>query len=106
MRPSDIKTEKQLHQGDGFGVRAHRPDFIFTRKNINYCVEVELSLKSSERLEKNIKSNFLGYDFQIWVIDENNLRLYRSLQTLKIQYTNIKITNIKEVKDGTFEFIN
>ena len=28
----DITTEKQLHQQDGFGVRKHRPDFIYTHE--------------------------------------------------------------------------
>lgn len=27
---SDMVTEKQLHQNDGFGIRKHRPDFVFT----------------------------------------------------------------------------
>jgi len=47
----DLKTEKQLHQDDRFGVRTHHPDFIFTKRDKTYCVEVELSLKSKARLE-------------------------------------------------------
>jgi hypothetical protein len=31
----DITTEKQLHQQDGFGVRRHRPDFIYTKLSNN-----------------------------------------------------------------------
>ena len=50
LSPDDIKTDKQLHQDDGFGVRTHHPDFVFTKDKKTYCVEVELSLKSKERL--------------------------------------------------------
>lgn len=42
----DITTEKQLHQQDGFGVRKHRPDFVFQKDDETNCVEVELTLKA------------------------------------------------------------
>ena len=105
LLPTDIRTEKQLHQQDGFGERVHHPDFIFTKDDKTYCVEVELSLKSKERLNKNLKSNFINYDFQIWVIDENSPKLNRLLEEFRIQYPNIEITNITEVQNGTFKFI-
>ena len=106
MKPNEIKTEKQLHQEDGFGERAHHPDFVFTKDNKTYCAEVELSLKSKARLEKNIKSNFLVYDVQLWITGEDTPKLIRLLENFKIQYPNIEITNIMEVKNGTFKFIN
>jgi len=37
-----IKTEIELHRLDGFGVRKHRPDFVFTKDDKSTCVEVEL----------------------------------------------------------------
>jgi len=44
---ADMKTEIELHRLDGFGVRKHRPDFVFTdNDNKLTCVEVEFSLKS------------------------------------------------------------
>ena len=94
---SDIKTEKQLHQLDGFGTRTHQPDFVFKRSNKTYCVEVELSLKSKARLEKNIRSNFLTYDVQVWVTDEHGTKLIRMLEEFKMEYPNMKITSVKEV---------
>jgi len=106
IKPNEIKTEKQLHQEDGFGERAHHPDFVFTKDKKTYCVEVELSLKSKTRLEKNIKSNFLVYDVQLWITGEDTPKLIRLLENFKIQYPNIEITNIMEVKNGTFKFIN
>ena len=104
LPPEIIKTEKQLHQADGFGVRAHHPDFVFTRNNKTYCVEVELSLKSKARLEKNTKSNFLKYDVQIWITGESTPKLSRLLEDFKIQYPNIEITNIKEVQNYVRKF--
>ena len=101
----DLKTEKQLHQDDGFGVRTHHPDFIFKTDDKTYCVEVELSLKSKARLEKNIKSNFRKYDVQIWVVDENATKLIRTLEHYKLLYANIEITNVKEVQDDVIRFI-
>ena len=55
----DITTEKQLHQLDGFGIRRHRPDFIFTKNEITYCVEVELTLKAKNRFLNIIKENYM-----------------------------------------------
>jgi hypothetical protein len=104
--PEDIQTEKQLHQQNGFSNRTHHPDIIFTRDNKTYCVEMELSLKAKDRLEKNIKSNFLKYDIQIWVVNNYSLKLVRILKEFKEQYPNIKITTIKEVENGTFRIDN
>jgi len=106
LSPSEIKTEKQLHQQDGFGERTHHPDFVFTKDDKTYCVEVELSSKSKARLEKNIKSNFLKYDLQIWITDENALKLSRILEEYQTQYPNIEITNVEEVKNGILRFIH
>jgi len=105
LNSEDIKTEKQLHQENGFGTRTHHPDFVFVKNDKTYCVEVELSLKSKTRLEKNIKSNFRKYDLQIWVIDENGHKLRRILENFQLPYANIQITNTKEVQSNVFEFI-
>ena len=104
LLPTDIKTEKQLHQDAGFGTRTHQPDFAFTKEDKTYCVEVEISQKSKARLEKNIKDNFLKYDTQIWVTGENGTKLRRTLEHFKIAYPNIEITNVKEVQNGIFKF--
>ena len=50
LAPAEIRTDKQLHQEDGFGTRTHQPDFIFIQDGKTYCVEVELSIKSKARL--------------------------------------------------------
>ena len=35
----DMQTEIELHKLDGFGVRKHRPDFVFQRDGKLVCVE-------------------------------------------------------------------
>jgi len=94
----DIITEKQLHTRDGFSIRLHQPDFIFTRENKAYCVEVELTLKSKERLEKNLKNNFMNYDIQVWIIEGTGTVLADTLKSKRTQYDNIEIIDVKEVK--------
>ena len=94
----DITTEKQLHSQDGFSNRNHQPDFTFTKGDKTTCVEVELSLKSQERLNKTCKANFIAYDCQIWVIENTDTKLYRILEDNKTRYPNIEIINMEEVK--------
>ena len=102
LQAEHIKTAKQLHQESGFGTREHHPDFIFEKESKKYCVEVELSLKSKARLEKNVKSNFLKYDTQLWITDESASKLIRILENLKTPYPNIEITNVKEIQTNEF----
>ena len=79
-------------------MRNHRPDFIFAKDSKTYCVEVELSLKSKDRLERNIKENFLAYDVQIWVVGEGVPKVNKILEDNKIQYPNIEIVDMEGVK--------
>jgi len=93
----DMTTEKQLHSMDGFGVRKHRPDFIIKRNGKTYCVEVELSLKAKERMEKIIQDNFMDYDYQIWIVPDKACKIYQILKDNQPQY-HISILELKEVK--------
>ena len=93
-----IKTEIELHRADGFGIRKHRPDFIYTKNNQNICVEIELTLKSKNRFEKIIKDNFSTYDRQIWVVPNLNTKIAKILMENKIIYPNIEILEISEVE--------
>ena len=99
---SDIKSEKQLHKQDGFAVRKHRPDFVFTKNSKSFCVEVELTLKSKERFTKNIIANFTEYHKQIWIVPDSETRIYTFLTEMSALYPNIKIIEIKEVKSYEF----
>jgi len=93
----DITSEKELYSLSGFGNRKHQPDFIFEKEGKIYAVEIELSIKIMERLEKNMKDNFLNYDYQIWVIDEKNKKIIKNIKSLAEKYTGIKILYLKEL---------
>lgn len=95
---SSMITEKQLHKQDGFGIRRHRPDFIFSRKDKIYCVEIELNLKSKGRFSKNIVSDFTDYDGQFWIVPDMNSKIAQFLLQMKTKYPNIKIIELSEVK--------
>jgi len=94
---SAMTTEKQLHGQDGFGKRKHRPDFIWQTKNKTICIEVELSLKAKDRLEANIKENFMDYDMQVWIVPDHDCKIARILEANKTQYPNIRIYSLQEV---------
>lgn len=100
IRFSDMITEKELHKQDGFRVRKHRPDFIFSHNNKTYCVEVELALKSKERFSQNIIANFTDYDGQFWIVPDRNSKIAQFLLYMKQSYPNIKIIESAEVKNG------
>lgn len=99
---SDMLTEKKLHQQDGFGVRKHKPDFIFSYKEKICCLEVELSLKSKERFSKNIISNFTDYHKQYWIVPDMNSKIATFLLSMNENYPNIKIFEISEVQKNEF----
>ena len=93
-----MKTERQLHSLDGFGIRKHRPDFVYKKDGETVCVEVELTLKAIDNFIKNMKSNFMDYDVQIWVVPDMDSKIARILQEYAKKYTNIEILELEEVK--------
>lgn len=99
---TDMKTEKQLHSIDGFSNRKHRPDFIYIEDGKTTCVEVELSLKNKERLEKNIKQDFVNYDFSFWVVPDIECKIAQIVVKNRIAYPTMEILNLREIK-GDFE---
>lgn len=96
---SSMITEKQLHKQDGFGIRKHRPDFVFERNSKIFCVEIELNLKSRERFSKNIIADFTDYDGQFWIVPDIQSKIANFLLYMKKSYPNIKIIELSEVKN-------
>lgn len=96
----NVTSEKELNRDNGFGKRRHQPDFIFNKDNKSYCVEVELSIKSMERLEKNIKNNFMNYDHQIWVVEKNS-KIERNIEMFTSKYRGVSILYLGEVQNGS-----
>lgn len=94
---ADITTEKELHSIDGFSMRKHRPDFVFTKDGKKYCVEVELNRKSKERFEKNLHDNFMEYDYQKWVVPYTQVKIIQLLNENENLYPNISILHLEEV---------
>jgi len=97
-----MRTELELHRLDGFGIRKHRPDFVYKHGGKTICVEIELALKSKSRFEANISDNFMAYDKQIWVVPDLECKIARTLENSKVKYTNIEILELNQIK-GTKE---
>ena len=96
----DIESEKELHIKDGFSGRKHHPDFVFSLNNKNnkkYAVEVELNPKTKSNLEKNIRSNYMNYDRQIWIT--NDKKVFAMLSSFKEVYSNLEIIDLGEILD-------
>ena len=98
---SDITTELELHRIDGFGVRKHRPDFVFKKDSKTTCVEIELALKSKNRFENIINTNFMDYDMQIWIVPDMACKIAKLLKKSKTMYPNIKILTLSLVQEKT-----
>lgn len=101
----EITTEKQLHQLDGFGVRKHRPDFIFQKDNKTTCVEVELTLKAKNRLLKIIKDNYMEYDTQIWIVPDSQSMILQTLKDSKQFYDNIQARSLQKINHYIHEIM-
>jgi len=99
VKYNEITTEIELHRQDGFGVRKHRPDFVFRHDGgKTICVEIELTLKSKERFERNIRNNFSEYDMQIWVVPSKESKIADVLKRNRKKYENIRIIEMEEVE--------
>ena len=93
---SDIESEKELHIKDGFGARQHRADFVFFYDDKKHAVEIELNAyKTKERLEKNVRDNYMGYDKQIWIID--NKKTFTMLKNFTNEYSNIELISLEVI---------
>ena len=98
LQLTDILSEKQMHQMDGFAVRKHRPDFVFKKGDKLHCVEVELTQKAKTRLEKNIKDNYMNYESQKWIVPSEQIKIRHYLEENAAKYE-IEIINLKEVEE-------
>jgi len=91
----DIQSEKELHILDGFNTRKHQSDFTFSLDGKKYAVELERTVKSKNRLEKNIRDNYLGYDYQIWIVGD--IKAYKVIQKYAREYSNMELISLEEV---------
>lgn len=100
---TDFVSEKELHQKDGFGVRAHKPDFVFSRNGKRFAVEIELSAKATVRFLGIVESNFSEFDGQIWVVPKDAHKVNRMLNCAKEKFTGIEILELEEVQGAVYE---
>ena len=92
---SDVESEKELHIKDGFGLRKHQPDFVVSSADGHIAVEVELNPKPKNRMEENIRENYLKYDRQVWIT--NNSKVKSLLKGFSGEYSNIEVLRLEEV---------
>ena len=97
LQLNNLTTEKELNIKEGFNIRKHRPDFIYTKEDECYCVEVELTKKAKDRFESIIKDNFYKYEYQYWVVPSKELSIINSLNKNQSRYPNIKTLVLEEV---------
>jgi hypothetical protein len=99
LLPAEAFTsEKEIRHKEGFTVRSHAPDFLYEHMGQSFCVEVELSQKSKERLESNLADNYIKYAGQKWFVPKSNKRVIAWLEEFKGTYPNIEIIDLGEVK--------
>jgi len=91
----ELESERELHIKDGFGIRKHQPDFVFMQGEKIYAVEIELALKAKTNLEKNIRANYLNYDKQIWITNDN--KIIKLIKSFAIEYPNIELIRLEEM---------
>ena len=99
IQREDFISEKEIRHEDGFSPRSHLPDFLFKWKDGLCCVEVELSEKAKDRLEKNVESNYVKYEFQYWFVPKENKRVLKWLKEFSDKYPNIKIVDMGVIDD-------
>ena len=90
-------TERELKHEDGFCRQRHRPDFIYEKDNQTICIEVEMTEKARERLEKNVRENYLNFDTQYWIV--GNEKIKNNIQKLESRYTNIEIIELETIQE-------
>ena len=92
---TDVESEKELHIKDGFGIRKHQPDFVVSSASKRIAVEVELNPKAKDRMEENIRENYLKYDRQVWIT--NNSKVKSLLKGFVGEYSNIEVMPLEDV---------
>ena len=92
---SSIESEKELHIKDGFGLRKHQPDFVVNHADGRIAVEVELNPKPKNRMEENIRENYMKYDRQVWIT--GNSKVKSLLKEFTGEYSNIEVMPLEDV---------
>jgi len=91
----DIESEKELHIKGGFGARKHHPDFTVNMSGKKIAVEVELNPKTQTRMEQNVRDNYMNYDRQVWITNDN--KVLSRLRGFANAYSGIEVMRLEKV---------
>lgn len=84
---ASIITERELKHEAGFGsTNKHFPDFVYTKDNQSFCVEIELSAKKLTTLERNMKNNYKAFDFQLWFVPNDRPKVVANVKSIGKKY--------------------
>ncbi len=75
------------------------PDFIYKSGQNQYSVEIELSLKARQRLEKNILKNYTEYDYQFWIVPQTKIKIKEILEENQKKYGDIEIIDLEVIDE-------
>lgn len=96
IQKNEIISEKEIYSLCGFGVNKHIPDFVIKNKENNIAIEIELSEKAINRLVKNIQSNFIEYDKQVWFVPKAS-KIEKNIKNIINQYSDIEIYFLEDI---------
>lgn len=96
---TDILSERELHSVDGFSNRKHQPDFVYMKDGKKHAVEIELTPKSKQRFEANLKSNYKEYDSQLWVVPANGHKIKGMLEHSMQMYPDVEMLSLETIEE-------
>lgn len=99
LDPRSIVSERELKHQAGYGVPEHFPDFVYEKGGKKFCVEVELSAKSKDLLEKNVVKNYMEDYEQLWYVNMLQPKIMKNLDSLQNSYNGIEVYDILEVRE-------
>ena len=97
LNATNVKSEREFRHNSGFKRDGHYPDFICNIGKDTYAVEIEMTAKNKTLLQNNIKKNYLEYDYQIWTVPKDKVKIWSVLEDSKNTYSNISLLPLEEV---------
>jgi hypothetical protein len=93
---SEMQTEREIRKKQGYGLPEHVPDIVIPAQDI--CVEVELTQKTDNRLEKIMSDEYRKYDRVIYVVPNASGQLYRKIKNIADNYPTVEIIELEAVQ--------
>lgn len=93
---SEMQTEREIRKKQGNNLPEHVPDIVIPTQGI--CVEVELTQKADNRLEKIMSDEYRKYDRVIYVIPNASGQLYRKIKNIANNYPAVEIMELEVIE--------